>query len=273
MEMLKKLFGRKYITLPNGKQVMKPRSYTIPIILFLVFATVLSVRITGFDLAIIKKRGEQFFVILNQMFPPDTSYASSVWTPLFDTIKMSVMGSLIGAVAAIPFSVLASSNIVKSRILISIVRLFFSIVRTLPTLVTALIATYVFGLGTLAGTVAIAIFTFAYVGKLLYEQIETVNMGAYEAMESLGSSKLHAFIYSVAPQILPAYIANCLFCFEGNVRYASILGYVGAGGLGMILNEKIGWREYGKVGMILFMLFVTVMVIEYVSHAIRKKLT
>ena len=73
------------------------------------------------------------------------------------------------------------------------IRLFYSIVRTLPTLVTALIATYIVGLGTLAGTIAIAVFTFSYVGKLLYEQIETVDMGAYEAMEALGASRFHAF--------------------------------------------------------------------------------
>ena len=116
-------------------------------------------------------------------------------------------------------------------------------------------------------------FTFSYVGKLLYEQIETVDMGAYEAMEALGATRFHAFLYSVIPQILPGYISNCLFCFEGNVRYAAILGYVGAGGLGLIINEKVGWREYDKVGMILLTLFGAVVVIEFVSHQIRKKLT
>ena len=114
---------------------------------------------------------------------------------------------------------------------------------------------------------------FSYVGKLLYEQIETVDMGAYEAMEALGATRFHAFLYSVIPQILPGYISNCLFCFEGNVRYAAILGYVGAGGLGLIINEKVGWREYDKVGMILLTLFGAVVVIEFVSHQIRKKLT
>ncbi len=74
-------------------------------------------------------------------------------------------------------------------------------------------------------------------------------------------------------QVLPAYLSVCLFCFEGNVRYAAILGYVGAGGLGLILNEKIGWREYDSVGMILVVLFGTVLVIEALSHYIRKKLT
>ncbi|MFR4068282.1 MAG: PhnE/PtxC family ABC transporter permease [Oscillospiraceae bacterium] len=75
------------------------------------------------------------------------------------------------------------------------------------------------------------------------------------------------------PQVLPTYLSVSLFCLEGNVRYASILGYVGAGGLGLIMNEKIGWREYDSLGMILIVLFITVMIIEGVSHALRKRLT
>ena len=142
------------------------------------------------------------------------------------------------------------------------VRVFLSIVRTIPTLVAALIATYIWGLGTMAGTFAIAVFTFAYVGKQLYEMIETVDMGAYEAMEAMGAGKAYSFISAIMPQVLPAYMSVCLFCFEGNVRYAAILGYVGAGGLGLILNEKISWREFHKVGTILFLLFLTVCVIE-----------
>ena len=135
-----------------------------------------------------------------------------------------------------------------------------------------LIATYIFGLGTLAGTTAIAIFTFAYIGKILYEEIETVDMGPFEAMEAMGATKVRSFISAIVPQVLPSYLSNCLFCFEGNVRYASILGYVGAGGLGLILNEKIGWREYASVGMILLALFVTVFIIETISRAARKRL-
>ena len=95
------------------------------------------------------------------------------------------------------------------------VRIFLSIVRTIPTLVAALIATYIWGLGTMAGTVAIAVFTFAYVGKQLYELIETVDMGAYEAMEAMGAGRAQAFLAAIQPQVLPAYLSVCLFCFEG----------------------------------------------------------
>lgn len=107
---------------------------------------------------------------------------------------------------------------------------------------------------------------------ILYEEIETVDMGPFEAMEAMGATKVRSFISAIVPQVLPSYLSNCLFCFEGNVRYASILGYVGAGGLGLILNEKIGWREYASVGMILLALFVTVFIIETISRAARKRL-
>ena len=116
-------------------------------------------------------------------------------------------------------------------------------------------------------------FTFAYVGKQLFEIIETVDMGPYEAMEALGATRLQAFATAVFPQVLPTYLSVSLFCLEGNVRYASILGYVGAGGLGLIMNEKIGWREYDSLGMILIVLFAAVMVIEGISHWLRKRLT
>ena len=273
MNLYDKIFPPKKIVLSDGREVLERRSKMPLVILLLVIASWISIDITGFDLSVIMKRGDQFFVILEQMFPPDMNYLNSIWGPLFDTIKMSLLGSAIGAVVAIPFAILAASNVVHNKIIITITRLFLSLVRTMPTLVIALIATYIFGLGTVAGTTAIAVFTFAYIGKLLYEQIETVDMGAYEAMESFGATKLRSFVAAIMPQVLPSYIANCLFCFEGNVRYAAILGYVGAGGLGLILNEKIGWREYPGVGMILITLFITVMLIEAFSHYLRKKLT
>ena len=272
MKLYDRIFPPRVLELSNGKQVLKYRSRAPLGVLAVVLLTALSVKVTGFDMGILAARIREFFVILGEMFPPDWGYLSQVWQPLFDTIKMSLLGSAIGSLLVVPFAMLASTNIIRSRLVVSAVRLLLSIIRTMPTLVTALIATYIFGLGTLAGTTAIAIFTFAYIGKILYEEIETVDMGAFEAMEAMGATKARAFVSSIVPQVLPSYLSNCLFCFEGNVRYASILGYVGAGGLGLILNEKIGWREYSSVGMILVVLFVTVFIIETISRAARRRL-
>ena len=140
-------------------------------------------------------------------------------------------------------------------------------------LVIALVCALIFSLGTFSGTVAIAIFTFGVVSKMLYESIETIDMGPFEAMEALGANKFQAFWSACVPQILPVYLSHCLYCFEMNVRASAILGYVGAGGLGITINERIGWRDYNSLGMVLLSLFVVVTFIEFFSAYLRKKLS
>lgn len=270
--MRKNLFSPKTIELPNGKMVVEKRSLTPLFLIAFIVLSYLSIRVTDFDLQVLVKRIPQFFVILNDMIPPTWAYTPKLWDPLIATIKMSLFGSVLGAVVALPLAMLAASNLNRTRWIPAVTKFVLSILRTLPTLVVALIATFVFGLGTMAGTVAIFLFTVAYVGKLLYEQIENANMGAYEAMHAMGMTTIQAFRYAIFPQVLPNYLSTSLFCFEGNVRYASILGYVGAGGIGLLLNESLGWRNYANVGMILLMLVCTVFVIETISEYFRKKL-
>ncbi len=268
-----RIFKPKQYVLESGRTVQERRSRLPLVLVLLIIATVVAGEVTGFSFSTLVRRISFFFVMLRDMVPPDWAYMPRVWQPLIDTIKMLLLGSFIGAVLCIPFSVVCASNLVKNRFVTGFFKLFYSVVRTLPTLVIALIATYIFGLGTFAGTVAIAVFTFAYCGKILYEQIETADMGSHEALEALGVGRLSAIRYAIWPQVLPQFISTVLFCFEGNVRYASILGYVGAGGLGLILNERIGWMEYARVGMILLALFVTVIIIESISSYFRSKLT
>ena len=161
MSIYDKIFPPRLLTLPNGKQVSKPRSRAPLAAVILVAMTILSVEVTGFDMGVLVSRIKEFFVILGDMIPPQWDYMPQIWQPLFDTIKMSLLGSFIGSILVVPFAMLASTNIIHSRVVVAAMRLLLSIIRTLPTLVSALIATYIFGLGTLAGTTAIAIFTFA----------------------------------------------------------------------------------------------------------------
>ncbi|WP_019535538.1 phosphonate ABC transporter, permease protein PhnE [Paenibacillus ginsengihumi] len=270
--MLDRLFPPKRIALPNGKAVMEKRS-RIPLIgAGLALCTIASVYFTDFRLQTLIGRIDQFWVIVSDMLPPDWSSLGQLWPPLLDTVKMSLLGSIAGALLALPAAVMAASNIVRSKPVAAAGKAALSLLRTLPTLVTALIATFVFGLGPLAGTAAIMLFTLSYVGKLLCEQIENADMGPFEAMESLGMTRMQAFRFAVLPQVLPGYISTSLFCFEGNVRYAAILGYVGAGGIGLLINENLAWRDYPRVGMIIVALIVTVYLIETVSEHFRKKL-
>ena len=272
LKAIKNIFVPEKIVLSDGKEIQPPKPLTPYIVIGLIFAIAISIHVTGFSFSKLWERGGEFFDILIKMFPPDVSYTSSVFGPLIETVKMSILGAFIGSFLAIPFAMLSAVNITKSKVVILLVRFVLSITRTLPTLIIALLATYFFGLGTFAGTVAITIFTFGLVVKMLYEKIETVDMGPFEAMEAVGATRVKAFIGAIMPQIAPSYVSICLYSLEINVRYAAILGYVGAGGIGIILNEKIGWRQYDQVGMILVMLFIAVVIIEHVSKYVRERL-
>ena len=201
------------------------------------------------------------------------SFAPKVFSPLWDTLRMSVLGSFIGATLALPIAVAASTNINRNKASVSVIRLLLNILRTLPTLVVAKIFALIFGLGTFAGTLAILVFTLGVICKMMYESIETIDMGAFEAMESFGATKLQGFWSASMKQILPTYLSYSLYALEMNVRAASILGYVGAGGLGLLIDERIGWRDYNGLGTVLLMLFILVVSIESLSQYLRKKLS
>ncbi|QEA58889.1 phosphonate ABC transporter, permease protein PhnE [Leuconostoc koreense] len=267
------LFKPKKFTLANGKTVNQKFTRAPLILLLLLVVLIISIVVTGFSLPTLFTNFTQFWMVFADLFPPKWSYFPSVWQPLLDTIKMSFFGSFFGALCALPLAILSANNVTNSRVINLVARFVLTIMRTLPTLVAALIATYIFGLGTFAGTVAIFIFSMSFVGKQLFEYIETVNMGAYEALIATGANPSRAFVTTIFPQILPTYLSTSLFAFEGNVRYAAILGYVGAGGIGMILNQKIGWREFQSVGMILVSLFAAVVLIETLSQQLRKYLS
>lgn len=267
-----RIFKPEVITLDNGHEVKKPKSKMPLIIICLVIVLAFSIRMTGFDLGIIVKRFAQLGVILGKIFHPDFSFLPKVIGPLIDTIKMSLLGTIIGCTLALPIAILSSSNINKNKILLSLCKFLLAIVRTLPTIIIATIAALIFSLGTFAGTVAITIFTFGVVGKMLFESIETIDMGPFEAMESFGANKFEAFWSACIPQIFPTYLSHCLYCFEMNIRAASILGYVGAGGLGLLINERIGWRDYNSLGTVLLVLFIAVVLVDFLSTYFRKKL-
>ena len=268
-----KIFKPQVITLANGHSTIRRRSRAPLILLLLAVVIVLSLRMTGFSLAVVVTKFDKLLDLFVKLFHPKWSFFEKVTRPLVDTIKMSILGTVIGCLLALPVSVLASTNIDKSRVIVSVLRFILALIRTLPTLVIALVCALVFGLGTFAGTLAISVFTFGIVAKMLYESIETIDMGPFEAMEAMGANKFQAFWSACVPQILPVYLSHSLYCFEMNVRASAILGYVGAGGLGITINERIGWRDYEGLGMVLLTLFVVVVAIEFTSEYLRGKLS
>jgi len=268
-----KIFKPQVITLANGHSTIRRRSRAPIIVALVLLAIYLSLRMTGFDMGLIIRKFDKLMDLMVKLFHPKWSFFDKVTRPLVDTIKMSILGTVIGCALALPIAVLSSTNIDKNRAIVSVLRFILALIRTLPTLVIALVCALIFGLGTFAGTLAISIFTFGIVAKMLYESIETIDMGPFEAMEAMGANKFQAFWSACVPQILPVYLSHSLYCFEMNVRASAILGYVGAGGLGITINERIGWRDYEGLGMVLLTLFVVVVAIEFTSEYLRGKLS
>ncbi len=273
MNLFDRIFKPRVITLANGHTVNKPYSKKPLITLTVLIVMLISIKVTRFDIYLLTSRINEFTTILNQIFQPNLKYFENVINPLIDTVKMSMLGTIIGCLLALPFAILASSNINKNKYILLTVRFILSVIRSIPTLIIASIAALVFGLGTFAGTISIAIFTLGIVAKMLFESIEVIDMGPFEAMESMGATKSEAFQAACTPQILPTYLSHCLYCFEMNIRAASILGYVGAGGAGILINERIGWRDYNSLGTVLLSLFVLVLLIDFLSSYLRSKLS
>lgn len=272
MDKIKKFFLPKPIVLTNGKVVqpaMSPMVYVIPILLVMFFY---STSLTGFALGTLINRGSRFFDILVKMFPPNFGYFTKVWTPMVVTLVMSIVGTLAGAAFSIPAAYLSSENMVKSPLIKFIVRSIMSVLRTIPLLVLVILFLNMFGAGAFTGMISLGVFTFTIMTKMFYELIDTCDMGPFEAIESSGASRVKAFWTGIMPQLWGQYISILLYNFEMNIRNAAILGYVGAGGIGILLNDRLGWRAYPEVAMILLVLMLSVYLIESLSRYIRKRL-
>lgn len=266
------IFVPREYELSNGKKVKEKFNPTPYITIAVILVTIFFAKYCGVDFGKFAARFSKFTTMLGQMFPPAWGFWSEMKKAMLDTILMSLLGTVFGCALALPLSFYLSQNFHFNPIYLKGHKALLSVFRTLPTLVYAKLLSIVIGTGPLAGTIAIAIFSYTIAVKMMYEQIETIDMGPYEALESTGANRLRCIICSAFPQVRGFFWSTCLYIFETNVRSAAILGYVGAGGIGVLMNAQLSWRQYANVGMMVFVLVVTVVVIESISREIRKKL-
>lgn len=254
---------------------LKPSKFKLYSTITLIIAIILSsVWFSGFDLIELIRDFTNGFRILDSLFlPPDWSYIDNTMGPLLETIQMAIVGSIVGALFAIPASLFAAENFIKNKFLNKTSRVILNIFRTIPALVLASVFVAVFGLGSFSGTLALAIFSFGLISKMTYESIESIDMGQVEASISVGSNKLEILRYSIVPQVLPQFMSYTLYAFEVNVRAAAVLGYVGAGGIGQIYQINSNLRRFDRVGIIIIISFIAVLIIDTLSSLIRKRLT
>lgn len=268
----KSLLFPESITLPNGKIVERPFRSGVFVGIAVFVLVLIAMKVTRFDFNILLRRGDKFFVILKKMVPPNMEYIEKVWDPMYQTIAMSTVSTALAATLGLPFAYISAKNMNENKTVTAVFRFVMSVFRTIPVLMLALILTYIFGIGTFAGMMALFLFTTSILTKMTYEQIELVDMGAFEAILSSGASRPQAFVAAIIPQISGFYLSTLLYNLEMNIRSAAILGYVGAGGIGILMNDRISLRMYADLSVVLILLLITVLAIETLSRVARKRL-
>jgi phosphonate transport system permease protein len=206
----------------------------------------------------------------SRMLPPRWAYMNELWLPLWDTINMATLGTILGVILAVPIAFLAARNTTPSTAFIRPVALFVIVAsRSINSLIWALLLVAILGPGILAGIIAIGLRSIGFIGKLLYEAIEETDRNQTEAVTATGASPAQVLSYGIVPQVMPAFWGITVFRWDINIRESAILGLVGAGGLGLKLQSSLNVLAWPQVTMILLVILATVVVSEWVSARVR----
>ncbi|ALV21481.1 MAG: phosphonate ABC transporter, permease protein PhnE [Carnobacterium sp.] len=254
--------------LPKGKSKVKNLIWAILFVLIFLYSADLS----GVQMGRLFGNMKQMTVILKQMASPDWSYISIVIQPLLETIQMAIIGTTFGALVALPFSLVAARNIVKNPVINGVLRFVLNIVRTVPDLMLAAVFVAIVGIGPVAGVITLSVFSFGMISKLFYEAIETIDEGPVEALTASGANKMQIIRYAIFPQVSSHFFSYFLYCFEINVRASTVLGYIGAGGIGIFLQRSLSQFRYDRTAVIVIVIFLVVLVIDAISNKLRERL-
>jgi len=196
-------------------------------------------------------------------------YLKKVIIKMLETIEMGFWGTIISIIISLPLGILASRNYAPHKLIYSLARGWLSFHRAMPELIVALFLVLIYGFGPIAGVLALAIHTSGVLGKFFADEIENAPSGPQLAISSSGASRLKVLRFAVFPHVYPAWIAYTQYIFERNIRTATVLGIVGAGGIGMELKGRWDLFDYGHVSTILLAIFLTVVVLEFFSQKLR----
>lgn len=190
---------------------------------------------------------------------------------MIETVEIAAWGTAVAVVFAIPLSILASSNVAPFWV-VQPVRRLMDCSRAINEFVFALLFVVAVGLGPLAGVLALAVHNIGVIAKLFSEAVESIDPRPVEGIRSTGANKIQEVLFGVIPQVAPLWSSLTLYRFETNVRSATVLGIVGAGGIGQALYENVRGFQYGATATIVFIVIVTVMIIDVISAQLRKNL-
>ncbi len=232
--------------------------------------TIIDLEINFIDL--FTDSSKYFVDIFTRMMPPDFSNFNSLIRAMFETIEIAFLGTFIAIILSIPVGLFSARNLAPSYFIFLIARIITIFFRAIPEFIIAMILVIAVGFGAIPGVLALGLHTMGFLAKFYAEDIEHVNKGPIEALKSSGASKTQIISFAIIPQIIPSFVANNLYILDRNIRMATMLGIVGAGGIGYELQSSFRMFEYEKVSAIIIIIFIAIFLIDHLSSYIRSKI-
>ncbi|WP_159882818.1 phosphonate ABC transporter, permease protein PhnE [Paenibacillus puerhi] len=261
-------------TRPVPKKSSRIRFWLVALIVLAIYVwSFTGIEYTGLT----ESAGKDFATILRGLFHPDWEFVyrpegEDLLRGLLDTLGISIIGTFISAILCVPFAFWAAANMSRLRWVSGSGKFMLSLIRTFPEIVMAIIFIKAVGPGAYAGVLALGLHSIGMLGKLYSEAVENLDLGPSEALTACGANRLQVLWFAVMPQVLPHFFSFALYRFEINIRSASILGLIGAGGIGAPLIFALEARAWNRVGIILLGIIVMVTIIDIISSSIRKRL-
>jgi phosphonate transport system permease protein len=210
--------------------------------------------------------------LFGRMMPPDPENLPSILEAIWQTINIATLATMIAVVVSLPVAYIAAQNTTPNRVTLWLGRFILVSSRSVNTIIWALLFVAIFGPGIVAGIIAIMFRSIGFLGKLLGEAIEEIDVKPVEALEAVGASRFKIVLYAIVPQVMPAFFAIAILRWDINLRESTVLGLVGAGGIGMILQGAIDTFNWPEVSMVLITILALVVFGEVVSSYLRKKI-
>ncbi len=259
---------------PTPPQALRTRAFQYALAAFLLGLTVLTLlTLGGVNWARVASGLERNLMPLLRGFAnPSTAIFARAFEAMLETLYMAVIGTVIGGLLALPLAFVSAANLLGGNRFAFPGRGFLAGVRVFPELLFAIIFVAAIGPGAVAGIMALGVNSVGFLGKMFADVIESIDPGPGEALRATGAGTLHTFVYAIIPQVMPEFASNVLYRFEINLRAAAILGLVGAGGIGLLLIQRIQFRRWSEISMILIVIIAFVVVVDVLSSYIRKRI-
>ncbi|MGI9387801.1 MAG: phosphonate ABC transporter, permease protein PhnE [Methyloligellaceae bacterium] len=227
---------------------------------------------TDFNLLKLAVGMPAFFDLMWRMLPPDISVLPDLVGPMIETLEMALLGTTIPIFFALPLAFLSAINTTPHPVVSAVVRTLIGALRTVPELIWAMVLVTAVGLGPFPGVIALTLHSIGGLGKFYYEAIEATDPGIIEAMQATGAGRVKVILYGIMPNVLPIMMSSTLYYWEYNNRASTVLGLVGAGGIGLALTHALQDFRYPEVMTCLILIVLILVVIDRISAYLRARI-